>query len=127
MDKGEGGQRKEMGDNLYQSDSTPRPITTTIILIYFSLKGLCHEMNIFFKTLCMVSTIFCYRFMGKNVQPCLALILMYYFQHCFICRPSDSTVSEDARIEPRTVTTLRLLAVIRSNHSPSSSTNYIYS
>ncbi len=24
-------------------------------------------------------------------------------QHCFICRPSDSTVSEDAGIEPRTV------------------------
>ncbi len=26
-----------------------------------------------------------------------------YSQHCFICRPSDSTVSEDAGIEPRTV------------------------
>ncbi len=28
---------------------------------------------------------------------------MYCIQHCFICRPSDSTVSEDAGIEPRTV------------------------
>jgi hypothetical protein len=28
---------------------------------------------------------------------------MYDIQHCFICRPSDSTVSEDAGIEPRTV------------------------
>jgi hypothetical protein len=27
----------------------------------------------------------------------------YDIQHCFICRPSDSTVSEDAGIEPRTV------------------------
>jgi hypothetical protein len=30
---------------------------------------------------------------------------MYVIQHCFICRPSDSTVSEDAGIEPRTVAT----------------------
>jgi hypothetical protein len=28
---------------------------------------------------------------------------MYDIQHCFICRPSDSTVSEDAGFEPRTV------------------------
>ncbi len=28
---------------------------------------------------------------------------MFCIQHCFICRPSDSTVSEDAGIEPRTV------------------------
>jgi hypothetical protein len=25
---------------------------------------------------------------------------MYDIQHCFICRPSGSTVSEDAGIEP---------------------------
>jgi hypothetical protein len=30
---------------------------------------------------------------------------MYDIQHCFICRPSDSTVSENAGIEPRTVAT----------------------
>jgi hypothetical protein len=30
---------------------------------------------------------------------------MYDIQHCFICRPSDSTVSEDAGIERRTVAT----------------------
>jgi hypothetical protein len=30
---------------------------------------------------------------------------MYCIQHCFICRPTDSTVSEDAVIEPRTVVT----------------------
>jgi hypothetical protein len=41
---------------------------------------------------------------------------MYVIQHCFICLPSDSTASEDARIEPRTVTTLALTAR-RSNHS----------
>ncbi len=28
---------------------------------------------------------------------------MYLIQRCFICSPSDSTVSEDAGIEPRTV------------------------
>ncbi len=41
---------------------------------------------------------------------------MYVIQHCFICRTSDSTVSEDAGIEPRTVTTLALTA-LRSSHS----------
>jgi hypothetical protein len=41
---------------------------------------------------------------------------MYDIQHCFICRPTDSTVSEDAGIEPRPVAT-RALAVRRSNHS----------
>jgi hypothetical protein len=40
----------------------------------------------------------------------------YVIQHCFICRPSDSTVSEDAEVEPRTVVT-STLAVRRSNHS----------
>jgi hypothetical protein len=40
---------------------------------------------------------------------------MYVIQHCFICRPSDSTVSKDAGIEPRTVATLALTARC-SNH-----------
>ncbi len=41
---------------------------------------------------------------------------MYDIQYCFICRPSDSTVSEDAGIEPRTVATTAL-AVRSFNHS----------
>ncbi len=41
---------------------------------------------------------------------------MYDIQHCFICRPSDSTVSEDAGIELRRVATTTL-ADRRSNHS----------
>jgi hypothetical protein len=36
---------------------------------------------------------------------------MYAIQHCFICRPLDSTVSEDAEIEPRSVATLALTAM----------------
>ena len=40
---------------------------------------------------------------------------MYCIQHCFICRPSDSTC-KDAGIEPRTVATLALTAR-RSHHS----------
>jgi hypothetical protein len=36
---------------------------------------------------------------------------MYVIQHCNICRPSDSTVSEDAGIEPKTVATLALTAI----------------
>ncbi len=39
----------------------------------------------------------------------------YNIQHCFICRPSDSTVPTDAGIEPRTVATCAL-SVRRSNH-----------
>ncbi len=39
----------------------------------------------------------------------------YNIQHCFICRPSDSTVPTDAGIEPRTVAT-GALAVRCSNH-----------
>ncbi len=42
--------------------------------------------------------------------------VLYDIQHCFICRPLDSTVSEDAGIEPSTVATTAL-AVRRSNHS----------
>ncbi len=33
---------------------------------------------------------------------------MYYILRCFICRPSDSTVSWDARVEPWTVATFAL-------------------
>jgi hypothetical protein len=40
---------------------------------------------------------------------------MYFYQHCFIYLPSDSTVSEEAGIEPRTVATLAL-TLRRSKH-----------
>ncbi len=50
------------------------------------------------------------------VQDCGRWSFLYFIKHCFICRLSDSTVSEDAGIEPRTVATL-VLAVRRSNHS----------
>jgi hypothetical protein len=40
---------------------------------------------------------------------------VYCIQHCFICRPADFLVSEDAEIEARTVAT-SALAVRRSNH-----------
>jgi hypothetical protein len=42
---------------------------------------------------------------------------MYDIQQCLICRPSDSTVSEYARIEPKTVVANTALAVRRYNHS----------
>jgi hypothetical protein len=41
---------------------------------------------------------------------------MYFIHHCFICRPSDSTVTEDAGIKPRTLAT-SALAVRCSSHS----------
>jgi len=38
---------------------------------------------------------------------------MFVVQHCLICHPSDSTLSEDAGIETRDVATLAL--VVRSS------------
>ncbi len=43
-------------------------------------------------------------------------LFLYFIRHCFICRPSDSTVSEDAGIEHRTVAILSL-TFRRSKHS----------
>jgi hypothetical protein len=45
----------------------------------------------------------------------LIFLFKYDLQHCFICRPSDFTVSEEAGIEPRTVAT-KALAVNSSNY-----------
>jgi hypothetical protein len=45
---------------------------------------------------------------------------LYFIQHSFICRPTDSTASEDARIEPGTVATFLALAVRRTYHSATS-------
>jgi hypothetical protein len=41
---------------------------------------------------------------------------MYDIKHCFICLPSDSTLTENAGIDFRTTATTAL-AVRRSNHS----------
>ncbi len=48
---------------------------------------------------------------------------MYFIQHCFIRPPLDSSVSEDAGFEPRTVATLAL-AVWGSNHSAGLKINF---
>ena len=42
-------------------------------------------------------------------------ILYVQFQQCLICRPSDSTVSEDDGFEPRDIA-MFALAARRSNH-----------
>jgi hypothetical protein len=55
------------------------------------------------------------------------LFFMYIIRHRFICRPSDSPVSEDAGIEPWTVGTLTLTDLIKlelhswSNRFPTTS------
>jgi hypothetical protein len=41
----------------------------------------------------------------------------YVSQHCFICRPSNSTVSENVGIKPRNFATLALAVSLLSNHS----------
>jgi hypothetical protein len=38
---------------------------------------------------------------------------MSFIQHCIICRPSDSTVLEDAEIEARNVATLALAVTLK--------------
>jgi hypothetical protein len=43
---------------------------------------------------------------------------IYNIQHCFICCPLDSNVSEDAGIEPRTVVTLALSVTTRARFDP---------
>jgi hypothetical protein len=40
--------------------------------------------------------------------------LKTFIQHCFICRSLKSTVSEEARIEPRAVAILALAAYLLS-------------
>jgi hypothetical protein len=40
---------------------------------------------------------------------------MNIIQPCFICRPSDFTVSEDAGIEPRTVATSKIPEKIKKS------------
>jgi hypothetical protein len=52
--------------------------------------------------------------------------IKYLIQHCFIARPSNSTVLDDAGIEPRTVETLAL-TIRRSNHSAIAAYRYISS
>ncbi len=56
-------------------------------------------------------------FFYKGIFFCFYLFMYrYVIQNCFIRRPSDTTVSEDAGIEHRTVATLTLTAWV-SNHS----------
>ncbi len=45
---------------------------------------------------------------SPDISYFFARFFVYFFQHCYSCRPSDYTVSEDAGIEPRTVATLAL-------------------
>jgi hypothetical protein len=42
----------------------------------------------------------------KFIKADFILFFKVLFQHCFICLPSECTVSEDAEIEPRSVATL---------------------
>ncbi len=59
---------------------------------------------------------FFYLFFKEGIFLIFSPFSLYDVQHCFICRPSDSIVSEDAGIEPGTVATTAL-AVRRSKHS----------
>ncbi len=69
------------------------------------------EADFFTPQTISVRTIF------KNLIKWGFWIFLYFIQHCFICRPSDSTVSNAGKWDRiRTVATLAL-AVSRSNHS----------
>jgi hypothetical protein len=43
---------------------------------------------------------------------------MYFIRHCFIGRPSDSTVPENAGMEPRTVATCMYNLYTRGGMTP---------
>ncbi len=63
------------------------------------------------------------RFQESLDKGILGFFVFYaHYSTLLICRPSDSTVSEDAGIEPRTVATSALTAR-RSNHSARSHSN----
>jgi hypothetical protein len=81
-----------------------------------SSPAICSLVLHFFSTVKCVSTSHLFEEKGQvfTVQKKGRLFgFMYFIQHCFISRPSDSTVSEDAGIGPRTVAT-SALAVRRS-------------
>ncbi len=40
-------------------------------------------------------------FLKKLYRGIFGIFFVYFIQHCFIFRPSDSTVSEDAGIDPK--------------------------
>jgi hypothetical protein len=67
------------------------------------------------KQCCLMLNILLYNIKRGIFFLMFFLSLLYIIQHCFICRPYDSTVTTDAGIEPRTVAT-SALAVRRSNH-----------
>ncbi len=67
-------------------------------LIFFQKQKVHHSKTVDF---CTLFSVFCF---------------MYVIQYCFICQPSDSTVSEDAGIEPSTVATLALTTRLDLSH-----------
>jgi hypothetical protein len=73
------------------------------------------SLNVCYWTMCPLDV----TFLRRHVKGFFIFYFRYVIQHCFIFRPSDSTLSEDAAIEPRTVATLALTAR-RSNHSAKS-------
>ncbi len=87
--------------NFYDKRASLYVILLELSLIHFSASIKAISECMFFSKIEQIQGIFHIR---------------YFIQHCFICRPSDSTASEEAGIEPRTVATLAL-AARRSNHS----------
>jgi hypothetical protein len=87
--------------------NAPKNILVRIRILFSQINIFVHNLQtkeepvyVFLYSICSIN--FCF--------------FMYCILHCFICRPSDSTVSEDAGIEPRTVTT-SVLTIRRSNQS----------
>jgi hypothetical protein len=71
--------------------------------MFFMKIMICKKAKIrrFFDTKQLYSTARSYKWdYGENIF--LFFFCLYNIQHCFICRPSDSTVPTDAGIEPRT-------------------------
>ncbi len=54
-----------------------------------------------------------YKIFNRGIFGIFFSSCLYYIQHCFICRPSDFTVSENAGIEPRTRIFMTSLAAVQ--------------
>ncbi len=90
-----------------------------------SLQGLDHEIKFKYFAKLDSSLSKCALHFTKfsfAMEPCQShcfldffFFFMYDIQHCFICRLSDSIVSEDAGIEPRTVATTALADLIHNS------------
>ncbi len=75
----------------------------------FILGDFLHSRLVLLANSSLSAAIYCTMYSLNLYEVYRGIFLYFFFQHCFICRSSDSTVLENAGIEPRTVATLALV------------------